>query len=360
VLLARPRPRPAPSTCRRLLLVLATTAVAMLVPLIPAQAAAPVPNGPRVPNVRLGPIRPSSTALAPTVLSVPSFSATADAERAIVVPPPVLSTLEPWSGRSLLMHQSTGTAPVVSMAMPGTQDGRALRLNLPARPSPGPRQGVTVASLYPSYRYGTYGSRMRSADCRGQDRPGVVTGTFVYSMDHTDANRNGLADNDEIDIEFLCAQPEVIWMTLWTDYDEARDLPRKISRAVNLRTGKVLTTCYSTTWTSPCTALLPGENTPATVAAVPAFNSATTFRSYTFDWQPNRVTFQTIDDLGRKIVLWDYRGPTSRIPQKPATFMQNIWHTRNWDPPNGPSHNQPTADTSAYLDSTVLPQVPLR
>jgi beta-glucanase (GH16 family) len=254
------------------------------------------------------------------------------------------------------MQQTTGTAAVASLSVPGADDGRALRLNLAARPSPGPRQGVTVASRYSSYRYGIFGSRLRSADCRGQDRPGVVTGTFVYAMDHSDANRNGLPDNDEIDIEFLCGQPDVIWMSLWTDYDEARDLPRKISRAVNLRTGTVLTTCYSTSWSGPCAALLPGENTPATVLAVPDYNSATRFRSYTFDWQPNRVTFQTVDDRGRKIVLWDYRGPVARIPQKPMTFMQNVWHTRNWDPLNGPSHNQPTADIAAYLDSTVLPR----
>jgi hypothetical protein len=324
--------RPGPTARRRMFLVLAASAGAFLAPLVPAQAAA--------------------------VPTVPSFSASAAVRQVLVVPPQVLSVLEPWTGQSQLMSQTTGTAPAVSVAVPGAEDGQALRLNLAARPGPGPRQGVTMASLYPSYRYGTYGSRMRSADCTGQDHPGIVTGTFVYSMDHSDANRNGLADNDEIDIEFLCGQPEVIWMSLWTDYDEARDVPRKISRAVNLRTGKVLTTCYSSSWTGPCAALLPGENTPATVTAVPAFNSANRFRSYTFDWQPNRVTFQTVDDLGRKIVLWDYRGPASRIPQKPGTFMQNVWHTRNWDPFNGPAHNQPTADTAAYLDSSVLPRVP--
>jgi beta-glucanase (GH16 family) len=109
-------------------------------------------------------------------------------------------------------------------------------------------------------------------------------------------------------------------------------------------------------WTGPCQPLLAGENSPAVVPAVPGFNSATRFRTYSFDWQPNRVTFHATDDAGRRILLWDYRGPASRIPQKPALFMQNVWHTRHWSPLDGPAVNQPTADVAAYLDSSILPR----
>lgn len=246
--------------------------------------------------------------------------------------------------------------PATVVAAAGAQDGKALRLKLNARPGAGPWQGVTVASTSWAYRYGQFGSRMKSADCQGQDRVGVVTGVFTYAADHSDANRNGLMDNDEIDIEFLCGQPETVWMTLWTDYDELRDIPRKISRVVNLRTGKVLYNCYLEGWTSPCRPLLDGENSPASVTPVPNFNSATKFRTYSFDWQPDRVRFYATDDSGRPILLWDYRGPRARIPQKPSAFMQTVWHTRNWDPLNGPAHNQPTASTSAYLDTTMLPR----
>jgi hypothetical protein len=308
-------------------------------------------------------------------LAVPAPAATIPARPAPAVPTPAVPTtagltrlaavpasravattaLETWAGPTGLLTQTTGATPVASVAVPGAEDGRALRLQLQARPASGPRQGVTMASRNPAYRYGTYGSRLRSADCRGQNRPGVVTGTFVYAMDHSDANGNGLDDNDEIDIEFLCAQPEVIYLTLWTDYDEATDTPRSITRAINLRTGKVLSTCYRLSWTSACPRPLPGENSPTTVTAIPGYNSATRFRTYTFDWQADRVAFHATDDAGRRILLWDYRGPRARIPQRPATFMQNVWHTRNWDPFSGPAHNQPTAPTSAYLDSTILP-----
>src|SRR6185312_2812554 len=133
-------------------------------------------------------------------------------------------------------------------------------------------------------------------------------------------------------VEVLCAQPDVVYLTLWTDYDERTDTPRKITRAVNLRTGRVLFTCHTTSWTGPCGTLLAGENSPGTVPVIANFNSATAFRTYSFDWQANRVTFSVTDDAGRSVLLWDYRGPASRIPQKPASFMQNVWHTRNWDP----------------------------
>ena len=206
------------------------------------------------------------------------------------------------------------------------------------------------------YRYGTFGTRMKTADCTGQDHPGVVTGTFTYSIDHSDANHNGVTDNDEIDIEFLCAQPDVVYLTVWTDYSETSNDLREITRVINLRTGSILSTCYIVSYGSGCQPLLAGENSPARIAPIPGFSSVARFHRYWFDWQPDHVTFHATDEAGRAAVLWDYRGPRSRIPGKPSSFMQNVTYTRAWDPLTGPSHNQPTADTSAYLDASFLPR----
>src|SRR5690606_38896628 len=96
------------------------------------------------------------------------------------------------------------------------------------------------------------GTRIRTADCTGQGRLGVVTGTFTYSSNHADENGNGLPDNDEIDIEVLCAQPHVVWLTIWTDYDGATGAVRKISRAIDMRTGKVLHNCDMHVLGGPC------------------------------------------------------------------------------------------------------------
>lgn len=276
-----------------------------------------------------------------------------------VVPPLAArrTVVEPWLATSALFRPMSALHEVSVQRVPEAADGSALMLRLGARPGTGPRQGVGIASGT-TYRYGTFGSRLRSADCTGQDRSGVVTGTFTYSTDHSDANRNGLQDNDEIDFEFLCGQPEVVQMTIWTDYDEFTDVPRKITRAVDLRTGTVIHNCWIGSWTDACPAPLAGENQPSRVTPVPGYNSATRFRSYRFDWSPNRVTFYVSGDDGRRILLWDYRGPKTRIPQKPAQFMQNVWHTATWDPFGRSAHDQPTRPTAAYLDSTTVPRLP--
>ncbi|MDG9701326.1 glycoside hydrolase family 16 protein [Streptomyces sp. DH37] len=269
---------------------------------------------------------------------------------------------EHWTGDSPYFSRTSapgGTVGVVSMD--GTTDGRALRLRLGARPGVGPGNGVEISSNQSTYRYGTYGTRIRTADCTGQGRLGVVTGTFTYSTDHSDANGNGLPDNDEIDIEVLCAQPHVVWLTIWTDYDGSvapgQPIPvRKISRAIDMRTGKVLHNCYMVRLGGDCQTELPGENSPASVTPVPGFNSSTQFHTFMFDWQPDSVTFWTHDADGRRNVLWDYRGPASRIPDKPSAFMQNVWHTNQWDPLDGPAREQPQVAISAHVDSTTLPR----
>ncbi|SEP83431.1 glycoside hydrolase family 16 protein [Streptomyces radiopugnans] len=269
---------------------------------------------------------------------------------------------EHWTGESPYFYRTSapgGTVGVVSMN--GPDDGRALQLRLGARPGTGPGNGVEISSNEATYRYGTYGTRIRTADCTGQGRLGVVTGTFTYSTDHSDGNGNGLPDNDEIDIEVLCAQPHVVWLTIWTDYDGSvapgQPIPvRKISRAIDMRTGKVLHNCYMVRLGGDCQPELPGENSPASVTPVPGFDSSTQFRTFMFDWQPDSVTFWGYDDSGRRNVLWDYRGPASRIPDKPSAFMQNVWHTNEWDPLDGPAREQPQTAVSAYVDSTTLPR----
>jgi Glycosyl hydrolases family 16 len=329
----RHRPRPA----LRILLVTVTFAVASV--LLPAAA--------------------SATAATPDQGSWPDRAGrpawpTARGTRTPVKPPMSRAGVENWTGPSTTFHPFTTSTGMTIVQTPGAIDGKALKLQLNAYPEAGAGGGAVITSNT-LYRYGSFGTRMRTADCSGQDHPGVVTGTFTYAPGHSDANDNGVSDNDEIDIEFLCAQPDVVYLSIWTDYSETGNSLRKISRAINLRTGKVLSTCYLVAYGSACLPILPGENSPTGVPPIPGFNSATQFATYSFDWQPDHVTFNAYDGSGRKLLLWDYRGPRSRIPGQPSSLMQNVTHTKTWDPLNGPAHNQPTADTSAYIDTTFAP-----
>jgi hypothetical protein len=260
--------------------------------------------------------------------------------------------VENWDGGAAEFRPADARTHVVLRSVPGAGDGRALALTLPGRPAAGPGGGTEVASVRSDYRYGTYATRLRAASCPGQPGAGVVTGAFTYSPEHGDGNGNGLADNDEIDIEFHCARPDVVWLTLWTDYDEARGAVRKVSRVVDLRTGTVLSTCASTILDGACLPPGAGEGEPPVVRAVPGFDATAAFRTYGFEWRPDRVTFFTVAG-GRRTVLWDYRGPRARIPGNPSAFRQNVWFSPTWDPA---APDQPAAATTAYVDSTTLPR----
>jgi hypothetical protein len=274
-----------------------------------------------------------------------------------VVQPVAVTTS--WATAGAPFHPTTDyytsleTGPV-----DGARDGRALRLTMPAHPEAGAGGGAVIASDG-LYRYGRFGTRIRTVDCTGQDHPGVVTGTFTYAPDHTDANGNGITDNSEIDIEILCAQPYVVYLSLWTDYDETGNDFREITRAVDLRTGTVLKNCYLRAWGRPCDPGLRGENTPARVKAVPKFDSATQFHTFAFDWQPGHVAFTVDDGAGHSVLLWNYHGPRSRIPGLPSALYQNVTYTKVWDPYDGVAHNQPTVAESAYVDSTFTPSTPV-
>lgn len=289
-----------------------------------------------------------STALVSVLVSQPAMAATT-ATRAIA-----------WNNSTapdLIRPNTDYTTLVTENRVPGTVDGKALRLTLPANPEAGPMGGVGFETTR-AYQYGTFGSRMKTADCTGQpDAPGVVTAAFTYSRDHNDTNGNGVTDNNEIDFEILCSQPDVVWMTIWTDYSETSNDLRSISRVVNVRTGEVLYNCYITAYGKGCEQPLPGENLPAKVTPIPGFDAAKQFRTYKFDWSSNRVTFYTYDNQNRKVVLWDYAGPTSRIPQSPSLFMQNVWHSANWSSfGSNVRPTRPTVANSAFIDTTFLPQ----
>lgn len=265
------------------------------------------------------------------------------------------TVIETWQQESDIFHATREQNTVALRTAGDSADGHVLELRLDARPGPGPGGGVEIASDR-TYRYGTFGTRLKAADCGDQAQAGVVTGAFTYSTDHGDDNGNGLQDNDEIDIEFLCARPELVYLSIWTDYDEPTDTPHKITRAIDLSTGTVLMNCYSESWGGPCHPLLRGENRPASIRPLPGYDATSRFRSYRFDWKPDRVTFYVSADDGRRVLLWDYRGPTSRIPRKPGAFMQNVWYTPSWDPMGAIAHDQPVSAVSAYVDSSTVPR----
>lgn len=218
-------------------------------------------------------------------------------------------------------------------------DARVLRLSVDPEDRAGAWQGPNAVAVGQQlFGYGHYAVSLKLPNVSElQPDVGIVAGFFTYLNDtqqtgqRKDWNQNGLPDNSEIDIEWLVADPEILYLTAYTDHDPQSGATRKVSRIVNLAQGSILSTEYAETLGGPGTALSGLENQPETLQAIPGFDASERFHTYGFDWEPDRICWWILHpDTGVKVVLWDYRGPVARIPQRPAAYMINFWHTDNW------------------------------
>ena len=171
--------------------------------------------------------------------------------------------------------------------------------------------------------FGTYSARVRIPDVtQVQPNVGVVVGYFTYL-------KNPVFGLSEIDIEWLIADPEIIYVGTWTGSGSLQ----RVGRIINLATGTILNTSYRTgnEGNQPLTGM---QNQPETIQPIKNYNASARFYTCGFDWYPDRVTWWIINpDTHEKIVLWDYTGSTpdfTGIPVSPTRYMFNFWHTNNW------------------------------
>ncbi|WP_285593914.1 glycoside hydrolase family 16 protein [Kineosporia sp. NBRC 101731] len=236
----------------------------------------------------------------------------------------------------------------------GATDGKAVNLTIPAGAGSSPGNAAELASKE-QFTYGSFSSRVKTADCSAQPNTGAVTGIFTYGNDGTDKDGDGLTDNSEIDIEVLCARPDVLNLTIYTDYEDSTAKSQRVSRIVDLAAGKVISTCYYTDFSGECKEVLSGtQASPATVPAISGFDSSKSYNDYKIDWTAGGVTFTITDSSGKGITLWDYKGPAERIPSRPASYLVNFWHTSDWAAEGRPKSVQsPTSPLTVAVDSSV-------
>jgi len=267
---------------------------------------------------------------------------------------------ENWdASTSAYFNLSAGKSSATSnVADAAANDGKTLKMTLAARPRAGAGNGPEIQSPL-RYQYGSYSTRLKTADCSAQPLAGVVTGYFTYFNNGQDTTGDGLPDNSEIDFEWLCAEPQVMFITMWTDYDGSPDVHKKVYREINLATGAILNTCYDEIW-GECQPLAPSELQPTSITAIPGYNSSTAYYEYGFTWTSTAVRWWVVNPAnGQQITLWDYQGPASRITTVPAYYMTNVWHTNNWAPNNFPNAiQQPTSPMYAYVDWTAFAALP--
>src|SRR5690349_10670363 len=186
---------------------------------------------------------------------------------------------ENWTGSSSSVFAflpNGGSTITSNVADAAASDGKIVQLNLPAFPASSPNGGPNLQST-DVFTYGTYEARFKTADCSSQPNSGVITGFFTYLNDGTDQDGNGVKDNIEIDFEWLCAEPNVMWMTMWTDFQESPLAMKRVYRELDLSTGQIRRTCYSEGY-GTCTQDLTGsgsEGGPSSITPISGYNSAT-------------------------------------------------------------------------------------
>ena len=170
--------------------------------------------------------------------------------------------------------------------------------------------------------FGTYSARLKVPHIKEvQPNTGAVVGYFTYYMDSI----YGLS---EIDFEWLIADPTIVYIGTWTGFEGHL---KRIGRTINLATGTIYNTISKEGYAGQETPLTGAQNSPDTLAAIPGYDASLQFYTYGFDWYGDRLTWWMMAPAtGKKIILWDYKGSQTGIPQHPTFYRMNFWHTVNW------------------------------
>ena len=122
--------------------------------------------------------------------------------------------------------------------------------------------------------FGIYSARIKvPAVATLQPNVGAVVGYFTYHVD-------SIPGLSEIDIEWLVADPTVIYIGTWTGHTGAL---QRIGRTINLAKGLIYTTERKINYDGQPTSLTGPQNQPETLAPVPGYDASAHFYSYGFD-----------------------------------------------------------------------------
>ena len=170
--------------------------------------------------------------------------------------------------------------------------------------------------------FGTYTARLKVPDVKeSQPNLGAVVGYFTYHVDR----EPGLS---EIDFEWLLADPKIIYIGTWTGQSEKL---QRIGRTINLATGEIYQTIYKEGHNGIGTPLPVAQRQPETISAIADYDASSQFYTYGFDWHPDRLRWWMIHPVSADtVVLWDYQGSQTGIPQNRSHYRMNFWHTDEW------------------------------
>lgn len=170
--------------------------------------------------------------------------------------------------------------------------------------------------------FGTYTARLKLPSVTGvQPNVGAVVGYFTYHVDST----LGLS---EIDFEWLIADPTIIYIGTWTGPPGSL---KRIGRTINLAKGIIYNTIYKEGYKGQPESLTGLQNQPEKMLPIKGYDASKQFYTYGYDWHADRIRRWMLDPTSKqKIVLWDYQGSQTGIPQGKTHYRMNFWHTNEW------------------------------
>jgi hypothetical protein len=182
---------------------------------------------------------------------------------------------------------------------------------------------------------------VRFASCAADEE--LVNGIFTYFNDGSDQNGNGIGDNSEIDIELLCGEPQLLWLTVWTDYQTNPSVAfRKTTRVIDMRNGNYHQTRAGMEGVYD---VAPGGRLPGITET--DFPNPNRFYVLGFDWQPSYVRYYATLG-GSEVELFRLDG-SARVPQRPGRFLLNLWHAHvHWM--KGGAADYPKVSTTMHVD----------
>jgi hypothetical protein len=188
-----------------------------------------------------------------------------------------------------------------------------------------------------SYSYGTFRYRFDLAQCASSEE--LVNGLFTYFNDGTLAS-DGLPINREVDIEILCGEPQLINLTIWTEYQDDTHCKNQ-SRVVDTSTGTIYV--YANDQSA-------GNQTGMMTdpqLKIAGYPTAGAFYEMGFTWAADHLTY-FMNVNGSYVTLWDATDAT-RIPQAPMEQHFNLWAPgQSWS--TGMSAPPPAKDSTLVLD----------
>ncbi len=254
------------------------------------------------------------------------------------------TSLEGWSvaPKGSLIPGATATIEDDGAA----SDGSVLSLTVPGNEAlvgadyagPG-AHAIEVVADAAAQLYGRYELNVRFASCASDEE--LVNGLFTYFNDGSDADGDDIADNSEIDIELLCGEPQFLFLTVWTDYEDDTHF-RKSTRIINMRTGQY---SDSPKGASDYEGIVPAGSISG--LSITDFPDENTFYHLGFEWRETFVRYFLVTESG-EVELWKLEGK-DYVPQRPAKFLMNLWHsTSHWN--SGGAADYPANDASLLVD----------